>query len=89
LQIFGDSKAILDWINGRSSIRNSTLLQWYQKICELKSFFGEISFQHIYREYNSKADLLSKEALSLGDGILMLKEEGDVVVHTWEQFSIY
>ena len=76
--IFGDSKAIIDWINGKTPIRNVTMLHWYQKICDYRSNFKEISFQHIYREYNNMADTLSKEALTLGDGILLLKKKGDV-----------
>jgi len=87
--ILGDSKAIIDWINGKAAIRNSTLLHWYQKICQLKELFEQISFQHIYREHNSKADLLSKEALNLGDGILLMKIEEVGAVHSWEQHTIY
>ena len=48
--------------------------QWCDRINEVKAFFLSLSFQHIYRENNSIADGLSKEALTMEMGNLSFSE---------------
>ena len=36
-----------------------------ERIMEIKSQFDEVSFTHIYREFNHKAEKLLKEALTV------------------------
>ena len=50
------------------------LVHWCERIDALKSSFLTINFSHIYREHNSSADTLSKEALSLDMGPLSYLE---------------
>ena len=50
------------------------LVHWCERIDALKSSFLTINFSHIYREHNSSADALSKEALSLNMGTLSFLE---------------
>ena len=47
---------------------------WQRKIKQHQEAFKEINFHHIYREYNSKVDKLSKEALVLDEGLLLYRE---------------
>ena len=89
LEILGDSKLIIDWVNGKNSLRQVALLHWFHKITSIKGDFEHLSFHHHYREYNTLADTLSKEALHLSEGVLLLKEIGDIVSSTWEHFTIY
>jgi hypothetical protein len=61
----GDSKLVIDWENGKNSAQDIRLqnIMWDIKLtCRA---FERLSFLHILRELNSKADELSKEALSL------------------------
>lgn len=48
------------------------LESWHQRIIALKETFQEIIIFHVYREFNTKAYVLSKEALSLGKGLLLV-----------------
>lgn len=41
------------------------------RIMEKKLIFEEVSFAHVYREFNHKVDQLSKEALILEEGCLL------------------
>jgi hypothetical protein len=75
LQIFGDSKIIIDWLNRRGKLQVVSLLGWKDRIRELQKFFRDISFSHIYRDQNKDVDLLSKIALQ--------KQEGKITYNHW------
>ena len=68
LRIFGDSLVIINWTKGTASLSPSKLRHWCGDTRKLCSCFLELSFCHIYREYNQHADYLSKKALSLAPG---------------------
>ena len=57
------------------------LVHHCQHIEAIKSAFLSLNFLHIYREHNSSADALSKEAIALEMGKLSYLEmmEGDVI----------
>ena len=63
IHIAGDSRIIVEWFAGKMKLEAVHLTQWMDRILELKRQFLEISIQHIYREINHEADLLSKQAL--------------------------
>ena len=81
LHVRGDSTAIINWINGRDALSADNLDGWCQNIRELESSFLHLDFLHVYREFNVKADGLSKEALSLASGLLLYSEftEGECI----------
>ena len=60
IQIFCDSKVVVDWENGKNIIQAPHLQHLLAEIQTLKSMFKRISFAHIYRELNAEADSLSK-----------------------------
>jgi len=68
LQGMGDSKLVIKWANQNYNIKNPALLPILHQILEVKIRFDDLSSSHIYHEFNSQADHLSKEALSLHDG---------------------
>ena len=74
IQIFGDSKVVVDWENGKNTIRAPHLQHLLAEIQELKSKFRRISFVHIYRELNAEADSLSKQALAYQPGLMETEE---------------
>ena len=68
INVFGDSKVIMEWATEARSINVLHLLAWLKKtllsICSFKS----ISFSHIYREQNHLADNISNKALLAVEG---------------------
>jgi ribonuclease HI len=75
IQVLGDSKIVIDWLNDKGSLQACALESWKNRIRDLIKNFREISFAHIYREYNREADLLSKQAIQ--------KPEGKISYYTW------
>jgi hypothetical protein len=58
----GDSKLLVDWANGKNHLKNLILRPTMLRVSEV---FSEINFIHIYSEFNSHADNLSKDALTM------------------------
>jgi hypothetical protein len=59
----GDSKLVVDWALKKTKVENVCLEALLQDVSEACLSFEWLSFNHIYRELNSKFDELSKEAL--------------------------
>jgi len=89
LKVYGDSKAIIDWINQAASIRNTALNHWYLRTVQMKETFTRFSLQHHHREYNMMADTLSKQGLQMDEGTIMYKEIHETDNGTWETHQIY
>lgn len=68
LQVFGYSKMAIDWANGKISMQNPNLATIMRDIKLNFRAFEQLTFHHILRELNTKADELSKEALELPNG---------------------
>eukprot|EP00253_Pinus_taeda_P025252 PITA_25252 len=62
LQLFGDSKLICNWLNNASHCHSYTLRHILDEAKRLTSFFESFVYRHIYREHNTVADQLCKEA---------------------------
>jgi hypothetical protein len=68
LQMMGDSKLVVDWVNRKvlvTDIRLSMLLQNIQLSLASLDWY---SCNHILRKINEKANTLSKESLALPTG---------------------
>jgi hypothetical protein len=72
--MFGDSKLVIDWARGQNNIQNPRLASILRDIKLTFRNFEWLSFQHILRELNTKADELSKEALQLQKGAFSFYE---------------
>jgi ribonuclease HI len=70
LQILGDSRVIIDWINHKCNLNTVNIECWKQKTLELAKNFKDLSIHHIYRVHNKEADALSKRALTEIEGRL-------------------
>jgi ribonuclease HI len=68
LVVLGDSRIVIDWLNGKVNLQATTLLSWKDRIREALQHFRTLSFPHIFREDNYVIDTLSKEALSMPFG---------------------
>ena len=68
LQVFGDSKIILEWAKGNMNCNILRLRTLLEEVKYLSSLFYLITFVHVYRERNQVASGLSKAGAQLPDG---------------------
>jgi len=74
LQIFGDSKTVIDWCNNTTVCHAYTLKHILEEIVFLKTFFDQIFVSHIYRERKGTVDRFSKEVANRPLGKWMIEE---------------
>ena len=81
INIFHDSKVLIECINGNYNIQALVLKKWYERVQLLKIFFTQISFTHVSRYFNVMTDSLSKKAINIKSGYLFFQEfmEGNVL----------
>lgn len=73
IRVFGDSRVTIKWASNEFDLNVIELSHWCQRTrMEIDS--QDILFEHIYREYNSQADSLSKQALLSSEGLLVWEE---------------
>ena len=64
VDIFLDSKLIVEQLNGRWKVKHKNLIPIYEKISkELLPHFDILTIKHIYRKFNTHADLLENKAM--------------------------
>jgi hypothetical protein len=63
LQILGDSKVVIDWLNHKGKLQAIDIEGWKLRTMELTTLFQGINFHHIFEEFNKETDQLSKQAL--------------------------
>ena len=74
LHIFGDSSMIINWARDESTLSIVNLEAWCNNTKKLISSFTSVDFSHVYREYNMRADSLSKIGLLMALGHLTFTE---------------
>ncbi|XP_016195145.1 uncharacterized protein LOC107636127 [Arachis ipaensis] len=62
LKVCSDSQIITSQVNGSYQARDSLLQKYLERVKELSKQFEEVTVQHVPRERNTRADLLSKLA---------------------------
>ena len=80
LHIFGDSSMIINWARDESTLSIVNLEAWCNNTKKLISSFTSVDFSHVYREYNMRADSLSKDGLLMAPSHLSFMEycKGDI-----------
>ena len=63
LKVFGDSSLIIQQVTGKWKVKNDNLRAIYNQIKQVEPFFTVISYQHVYRKDNKRADQLANIAL--------------------------
>lgn len=58
LCVEGDSMLVIKQMNGENKVKSSNLIELYNFATNLKTKFETITFSHIYRKYNTRADEL-------------------------------
>ena len=82
LNIHGDSKTVIEWAQERNTIRAPHLQNMLRTIRSMLPCFAALNFNHVYREYNLEADILSKQALAIQPGVIKgeIFDEGDSIM---------
>ena len=65
LEVYGDSKLVIEQITGNWKVKSRLLIPIHREICAflINNPFEQITFQHVYRNNNKRADELANEAL--------------------------
>ena len=74
LEVFGDSKMVVEWVNRKIQINSPHLQQLLNAIRRMLELFIGFRITHIYREMNMEADGLCKLYLLLDLGKLETEE---------------
>lgn len=61
-----DSELLVEQLNLRYKVKNQDLAPWFTKVWSLKQHFARVTFTHIPREKNTRADRLVNEAIDEG-----------------------
>ena len=63
LNVFGDSMLVVNQLNDKWKVKSDNLKPIYKEIKKFTPQFTFISFHHVYRKNNKRADALANEAL--------------------------
>ena len=63
IKIKGDSKLIIEQMNGHYKCKSYNLKDYHEKAKQLARKFSKITYEHVYREFNNRADELSNEGI--------------------------
>tara|TARA_R110002072_G_scaffold244302_1_gene403632 strand:+ start:4161 stop:4598 length:438 start_codon:yes stop_codon:yes gene_type:complete len=64
LHVQGDSKIIIGQVQGEYKVKCEGLKPLYNNVKEIEKCFNNITYEHIYRQYNKLTDSLVNEALN-------------------------
>ena len=70
IHVLGDSKVVIDWLLNKERLQVSTMEGWKTRIKSLSKNFLYISYQHIFINFNTEADKISKMAFEDTEGTL-------------------
>ena len=63
LHVEGDSMLVIKQLKGEWAVKSVNLIKLYKKCSKLSKAFDEITFSHIYRDNNKRADELANLAI--------------------------
>ena len=64
LSVLGDSLLVINQVNGIYKVKSDSIFDLYEEVLGLKTQFNFVEFNHVYRDYNKRADELSNLALA-------------------------
>jgi ribonuclease HI len=65
LIVKGDSMLVIKQMKGEYKVHSKDMLRLYENAKSFENSFDKIVYEHIYREHNTRADLLSNQGLTL------------------------
>jgi ribonuclease HI len=64
IKVKGDSLLVINQINNIFKVKSDNLIPLFNKIKELQAKFEHISFEHVFRKFNKRADQLANLVLN-------------------------
>jgi ribonuclease HI len=68
LEVYLDSKLVVEQVSGRYKVRNADLQPLHQQAAQLLKGFARVTVSHVPRERNRGADALANRAIDEGTG---------------------
>lgn len=65
IHVKGDSQLVIKQMRGEYKVKSANLLQLYNQAKRLELNFDKITYEHVYRSDNKRADVLSNDGLLL------------------------
>lgn len=62
IEIFGDSSLVINQMNGLWKVKSDNIKPLYNLCLQLKNKFNNISFNHVLRKFNKRADEMANKA---------------------------
>ena len=84
VSVFGDSSLVINQLNGKYKINSESLANMHHKTMEYVNQFKNITFQHVYRTENARADQLANEGLIILDK--SVSHNQDTIMVTDDEF---
>ena len=67
LDVRGDSNLVIKQVTDEYAVKTESLKPLYQKVQDLNKAIGNVSYEHVYRDKNKRADHLSNIGVQMGD----------------------
>ena len=67
INVYGDSKLVLEQMKGNWRVKSDNLMPYWQQAKNLEKKFSKITYNHVYRKNNKRADKLANMALDAAD----------------------
>ncbi len=64
VKIYGDSQLVIKQMTGEYAVKNERLKVLYEDVRKLLANFENVTFEHVRREKNARADQLANEAVA-------------------------
>ena len=65
LHVKGDSMLAIKQLRGEFKVNSPSIVPLFQRAKQLEKQIGQVTYEHVYREYNKRADQLANEGLIL------------------------
>jgi ribonuclease HI len=63
LHVKGDSMLAIKQLRGEFKVNSPSITPLFQRAKQLEKQIGQVTYEHVYREYNKRADQLANEGL--------------------------
>jgi ribonuclease HI len=65
LAVYGDSKLVINQLNGAFQVKAGNLIECYNNAALIKNKLNYVTFTHVYRTENTRADKLANLGVEL------------------------
>jgi len=89
IKLLGDSKVVIAWLENKGSLQVCAIEGWKERIRDMVKCFEFICYNHIPKDFNSEAGLLSKQAFGEPEGGIIYCHWNNNIAGRKNHISIY